>query len=299
MNINVLLLTLLIVVKGQTFGQNATISDETLNAYNFGVYRGIIDPNKYSLELFAQHDRDVFRKTYQDYITLYNEQDEPISYHEWLVMNNYGIMPDTQESLFKDKNIARCIGCDDCDSCEDCESCESEENTDYKKLFLQVVKTGDILISGKSRGGLIGHAALMVSDYWVLEMRGGSRWKKGIKNNNRQLSKKDWYDKNKSEWTTVYRCPDKKAAERAALWADRNYFNPRGGQEKTIRITYKITADFECTNPSYSSKLVLQSYYFSTPGIIRDPSEYGEIIVPNAIPAYFLDPYKLRKIGKY
>ncbi|KAH9636685.1 hypothetical protein HF086_003233 [Spodoptera exigua] len=265
-------------------GQNATISNETLAVYKFGVNAGIIDPNKYPLESFAQHHRDIFRIAYEDFLALYDDQDEPTSYQEWLVINNYGIMPDTQESLFMKKDIARCLlNCDDY----------------YRKQFLQTVKTGDILISGKSRGGFMGHAALMVTDYWVIEMRGGKNWKRGIENNNRQLSKQDWYRKNKSKWTVVYRCPDKKAAERAALWADRNYFNPHGGQYKSIHVNYKITTDFSCKNPSYSPKMVLQSYYYTSPGMIRDPYKYGAVIVPTSIPAYFMEPYTLQKIGKY
>lgn len=248
-----------------------------MTAYNFGVIVGIINPKKYSLESF-EYDQNLFKHSYKRFVSWTGT--EPVPYQEWLVMNNYGLLVDTQESIFQKETSVR-----------------SKKRS--KKRFMSTVNVGDILISSISHSGLVGHAAILVTDYWVLEMAGGRKWKKGIKNNNRQISKGDWYDEYSSGTTTVYRCPDENKAKQAAYWADRNYYNYYGGPDKNIHITYKITPDFESRNPSYSSKLVLQAYYYGTRGVIRDVFKYGLVITPTSIPAYFKAPYSLDKIGTF
>ncbi|XP_028028442.1 uncharacterized protein LOC114241716 [Bombyx mandarina] len=241
---------------------------------------GIINSEKYSLESFGKDERDIFRDIYKEYRSLNGS--EPINYHDWLVMNNFGILSDTQESLFQRKMSKR-------------------STVDNKREFINTVKKGDILITGRGVGGLIGHAAIMTSDYWVLEMPGGDGWELGIPDNNRQVPKDQWFDMHASDWTTVYRCTDAEAAVMAARWADRTYYNPSGGEKKVKHITYQLTTDIWSTNPSYCSKLVIQAYYFGTgsKSVIKDLSLIGRLIVPSTIPSYFLRPYGLINKGKY
>lgn len=191
-------------------------------------------------------------------------------------------MPDTQESFFKG-------------------SLSKRSTADNKRRFVNTVKRGDILITGRSIGGLVGHAAIMTTDNWVLEMKGGRGWQNGIKNNNRRINNKyDWFEEHKSDWTTVYRCPDGNVARDAASWADRKYYNPQNGAKKVIHVTYKINTDMRSTNPSYCSKLVIQAYYFGTGKrkVIQD-TIFDRIIVPTTIPMYFRSPYKLINKGKF
>lgn len=241
---------------------------------------GIINPEKYPFTAFQRDDQNIFKDLYKEYVSINGSL--PVNYQEWLVFNNFGILADTQESLFVRKISKR-------------------STADNKRRFVNTVKKGDILVTGRGIGGLIGHAAIMTSDYWVLEMPGGSGWENGIPNNNRQVPKDKWFDMHASDWTTVYRCPDSAAATAAARWADRNYYNPSGGSTKTIHVTYKLTTDIWSKNPSYCSKLVIHAYYFGTgsKSVIKNLSVIGRVIVPSTIPSYFLSPYQLVNKGKY
>nr|XP_021182739.2 uncharacterized 30.3 kDa protein [Helicoverpa armigera] len=276
------LFVVLLVVGAHGFEEdleaNDAVSNQTATAYSAGVRMGIINPEKYSLRTFEQHERDIFKDTYREYLSLNSNQ--TISYQDWLLMNNYGILFDTQESMFQRKISKR-------------------STADNKRRFVNTVRKGDILITGRGSGGLLGHAAIMTTDTWVLEMPGGKGWQNGIPDNNRQITKHKWFDIHASDWTTVYRCPDAGIASQAARWADRKYYNPNEGSTKTIHITYALTTNFQTTNPSYCSKLVLQAYYYGTGSnkVIRNPG--NAIIVPTSIPTYFLRPYWLTNKGKF
>ncbi|XP_039746405.1 uncharacterized 30.3 kDa protein-like isoform X1 [Pararge aegeria] len=256
-------------------------SNETsFTAYTKGVDLGIINIDKYPLEAFQRDEKNIFRNLYAEYISM--NETLPINYEEWLIMNNFGILPDTQESLYQRKINKRSVA----------------EN---KRRFINTVRKGDILITGRGIGGLVGHAAIMTTNNWVLEMRGGAGWQNGIKDNNRQVKKDKWFDDHSSDWTTVYRCKDGSAANGAAVWADHTYYNPSGGLKKTKHITYIITSDVWSTNPSYCSKLVIQAYYFGTgkKKVVKNLSLIDRVIVPTSIPNYFLSPYTLVNKGKY
>ncbi|CAG9791799.1 unnamed protein product [Diatraea saccharalis] len=256
-------------------------SNDSINKiYRIGVDMGIINTEKYAVEAFARDEQNVFRDLYKEYISMNGSR--LIHYDEWLVMNNFGVLPDTQESLFERKITKR-------------------STADNKRRFVNTVRKGDILITGRGIGGLLGHAAIMTTNNYVLEMRGGNGWQNGIKRNNRQISKHRWFDEHRSDWTTVYRCPNAAVANGAALWADHKYYNPTGGSQKKIHITYKITLNVWSINPSYCSKLVIQAYYFGSGKrkvISRDIS-LRRVIVPTMIPSYFLAPYKLRNMGRF
>lgn len=261
-------------------GQNDAVSNQTATAYNVGVHMGIINPEKYSLESFERDERNIFKDLYQEYKSLNGS--EPINYQEWLIMNNYGILSDTQESLFQRKIVKR-------------------STADNKRRFVNTVRKGDILISaGPGIGGFVGHAAIMTSDKWVLEMPGGDGYVSGIPDNNRQVLKDQWFEEHKTDWTTVYRNRDSSVAVQAARWADRHYYDANGSATKTIHVTYKIfPTAFRSFNPSYCSKLVLQAFYYGTgsKAVIRDPKNTA--IIPNTIPTYFLAPYTLMNMGKF
>ncbi|XP_013161804.1 PREDICTED: uncharacterized 30.3 kDa protein-like [Papilio xuthus] len=277
---------ILLSVASQSFCDDRVEKDEistynnTIRAYNIGVELGIINTKKYTFDSFLKDETNIFKPLYEEYRT--TNDTEQINYEDWLITNNYGILSDTQESLFQRKISKR-------------------STADNKRRFVNLVKKGDILITGRGIGGLIGHAAIMTTDYWVLEMPGGKGWDNGIRDNNRQVPKHKWFDQHASDWTTVYRNRDASVARQAANWADRTYYNPSGGATKTKHITYKISTDIWSTNPSYCSKLVIQAYYYGTgkKKVIRDLSIAGRIIVPSTIPNYFLPPYTLVNKGKY
>lgn len=237
---------------------------------------GIIDPEKYSFKSFEK-DQPTFKKLYKDFVL--GMGSEQMNYHQWLEMNNYGLLSDTKESILDKTSSLR--------------------SAYSKRKFLRTVNTGDILISSRSHSGLVGHAAIMVTDYWILEMAGGRNWKKGIKSNNRQISKDEWYDENCDETITVYRVPDSEKAQQAAVWVDRNYFNPIGGQDKDIHITYKLSEDFKSMDHSYSSKLVLHAYYYGTNRVIKSSVARKGIIAPTKIPDFFKPRYELERIKKF
>ncbi|RVE45406.1 hypothetical protein evm_009924 [Chilo suppressalis] len=258
-----------------------TSSNETIyKTYEIGVGMGIINSEKYTFEAFARDEQNVFRDLYKEYVSLNGSQ--LIHYDEWLVMNNFGVLLDTQESLFARKITKR-------------------STADNKRRFVNTVRRGDILITGRGIGGLVGHAAIMTTDNYVLEMRGGRGWQNGIRSNNRKISKHKWFDEHRTDWTTVYRSPNGAVARGVAVWADHKYYNPTGGLQKRIHITYKITTNVWSVNPSYCSKLVIQAYYFGSGSrrVISPSVSRTRIIVPTAIPSYFLGPYKLRNMGRF
>lgn len=106
--------------------------------------------------------------------------------------------------------------------------------------FLRNVEKGDILITtGSEFLGLVGHAAIMATDDWVIEMPGDTEGEEsssssssyssfsgggsGLRDNNRRIEKNKWYRVHRSHTITVYRCCNKSSAINAADWAYTNY----------------------------------------------------------------------------
>lgn len=264
---------------------NDAALNETIAAYSFGVYMGIINPNKYTLESFKIDEVNIFNILYKEYISsIDSSKIKPLIYRDWLVLNNFGILPDTQESVVEKKTAMR----------------STDAN---KRRFLKLVKKGDILITGRGMvGWFVGHAAIMTSDNMVLEMAGGvGCWKNGIISNNRQIAKDKWYDEHAVDWTTVYRCADEAVAREAATWANLTFYNSADEIMKSKHITYAITTDVWKVNPSYCSKLVIHAYYYGTGkrNVIKELTMLGKLIVPTVIPWYFQSPYKLENKGKF
>ncbi|KAF9415340.1 hypothetical protein HW555_007003 [Spodoptera exigua] len=73
------------------------ISNETTALYNVGIQMGIINPEKYTLESFSQHERDIFKDVYQEYLA--RNESLPLNYQDWLIVNNYGILLDTRRGI--------------------------------------------------------------------------------------------------------------------------------------------------------------------------------------------------------
>lgn len=186
---------------------------------------------------------------------------------------------------------------------------------------------------------MIGHAAIMASDSWVLEMPGaninegssasssfsfgslfssssssgsrssssGSRSSSSttVNDNNRRIAKDKWYDLHWEDYIKVYRCPKRSVASQAADWAYTNYYNSSGGENKTIHIAYSVVSPiFQLTNPSYCSKLVLQAYVYGPESATVIAPEMlmltgAAVIVPTTIPGYFLPRYALTDKGRF
>ncbi|XP_026326749.1 uncharacterized protein LOC113235303 [Hyposmocoma kahamanoa] len=241
-------------------------------------------------------DEPKFKKLYLEYVNL---SDKPIKYLEWLIKNNFGILQDTHFSIMQ-------------------RALHELKRPGNKNKFINIVRRGDILLTnGDNSMGLIGLAAIMVTDNFVLEMPGHEKNKtkmlyRGI-SNNRRIMKQIWFDKYRHHWINIYRYPDSAVADAAARWAYRNYYNPTGGSVKTIHtkhVTYKISTNFTSTNYSYCSKLVLQAYHYGNPEknvidtrtlIPLFPFDILVAIVPNKIPSYFTNKYALQRIyaGKH
>lgn len=179
---------------------------------------------------------------------------------------------------------------------------------DSKSLLANIVEPGDILIciteggSSSIVAGNVGHAVIIVTDNNGLEMVGGNSIVNILESNNRIISIEDWYNTRSNDMVALYRCPDREAANSAADWAYRNYYNNTGGHAKTVHVNYNITPDIFSTNPSYCSKLVLQAYYFGTGtksiiNLFKIIHPLNLVIVPNNIPDYFNSQYELLQIG--
>lgn len=225
-------------------------------------------------------DEPKFRKVYNEYANLV---DKPIKFKDWLIRNNFGILQDTQFSIMRKPINALKLS--------------RNRNT-----FVNVVRQGDILLTiGNYKEGTLGHAAIMATDKFVLEMRNAKKNKIKMQNgrngNNIRTIKENWFDMHKRSWITVYRYPDSAVADTAARWAYRNYYNPIDGPIKTIHITYKITWNFLTINPSYCSKLVLHAYYFGTNATFKEKLFKYQLVFPMELFKYFRK--SLKNMGSY
>lgn len=77
------------------------VYNQTAVLYSVGVYMGINNLEKYLFESFERNERNIFKDLYKEYISL--NVSRPINYEEWLVMNNFWILPDTR--IFVQKKI--------------------------------------------------------------------------------------------------------------------------------------------------------------------------------------------------
>lgn len=206
-----------------------------------------------------------------------------MKYKRWLIKNNFGLLRDTQVSILQQK-------------------VNGLKRYSNKDKFINVVRQGDILLTnGKNAEGSLGHAAIMATDNFVLDMPGYNKTTISMHNrdvsNNRRIIKQIWFDQYSFHWIYVYRYPDSVVADAAARWAYRNYYNPTDGPTKTVDIKYQLTWNILSKNPSYCSKLVLHAYYFGTNATVREKLCNYELIFPTDLHKYFRK--SLKNIGRY
>lgn len=127
--INLFLLTFLLLPTGLDTPGNET----SYKIYRTGIDLGIINPEKYPFASFQRDEQNVFKDLYKEYITTNGSLSA--NYNEWLVINNFGILPDTQESLFERKITKR-------------------STADNKRRFINTVRKRDILITGRGIGDM-------------------------------------------------------------------------------------------------------------------------------------------------
>lgn len=125
---------------------------------------------------------------------------------------------------------------------------ESSEFTLVKGNSLRNLQPGDVIITNATRlNGLTGHAAIALSSDQILHIPG---FNEPVIVDSRRTFESDY----KNGWIKVYRPNDYKDGSRAAGWAERNY--------KNSGAKYVLTKDFESTDKTYCSKIVLQAYYY-------------------------------------
>ncbi|MCT0509792.1 hypothetical protein [Lactococcus lactis] len=262
-------------------------ADEFTNVgslYDKAVSENIIDPNLYPKTNWEKDERSTMRPSYEQY----KKYDSSINYESWLKTNNYGVMSDTKLPILQTK--------------EEAPSTNSmlRSSQDNINAFCRETRAGDILIvGGNFPTGVIGHAAILNADGYVLEMPGGPNWFWGISDNNRQLPKRQWITNHIKEWTSVYRIRNTGLARQVARYADTHFYNTYGGATKNIHINYLVRSNLKVTNPNYCSKLVWQAYYFGSGNL---PVMYGisdSVVAPTGLPALFTPAYAPYQVGRY
>lgn len=235
---SIILLTLGVVLFSRSYASADEFSNVG-NLYYKAVGEKIIDSTLYSKANWINDEISIMRPSYEEY----KKVDPSTSYEAWLKLNNYGVMA-IQKYQFYRKNIM------------------ARSEQDNIEAFCRDTQAGDILVvGGNFPTGVIGHAAILNADGYVLEMPGGANWMNGIPDNNRQLPKRQWITNHIKEWTTVYRMRNTGLAREVARYADTHYYSTTGGVTKNIHLDYLITTNTKQKNPNYSSKPVWQAYY--------------------------------------
>ncbi|WP_275470622.1 hypothetical protein [Vagococcus proximus] len=75
-------------------------TDEVRSLYDYAIKKDIIDPKKYLFSHFVKDEKNRFRNMYEQFKKDVDTKDNPVSYRDWLEMNNFGVMPDTKESIY-------------------------------------------------------------------------------------------------------------------------------------------------------------------------------------------------------
>ena len=207
------------------------------------------------------------------------------TYEEWLNLDNYGVMSDTKEPILEGKPV------------NNTKSAQLLYKDNINR-FCRDTRAGDILvIYGNTQHGvssMLGHAAILNADGFVLEMPGRGR------DNNRQWKKRDWITAHIKEWTAVYRISNTSLARQVAHYADTHFYSTTGGYTKNIHIDYGIDPWIKRINPNYCSKLVWQSYYYGSGSlpVIRETGNVAKIPPANLFSS-FTPSYTPRYLGKY
>ncbi|KSU21914.1 C40 family peptidase [Lactococcus lactis] len=252
--------------------------------YDKAVSENNIDPNLYPKENWEKDEISTMRPSYEQYKT----SDPSTNYEEWLKLNNYGVMSDTKLPILQTKaetpsnNMLR----------------SSQDNIN---AFCRDTRAGDILVvGGNFPTGVIGHAAILNADGYVLEMPGGNGWWNGLPDNNRQLTKRQWITNHIKEWTSVYRISNTNLARQVARYADTHFYNTYGGATKNIHLDYQLNSHIKQFNPNYCSKLVWQAYFYGSGNlpVIRAIGDRA-VVPPTNLPTSFTWNYTPHSIGRY
>lgn len=248
--------------------------------YDKAVSQKIIDPNLYPKAQWEQDETSKMKPAYEVFKT---EVSDTTSYEEWLKINNYGVMSDTKQPLLRGKE----------------ETPMSRSAQDNINAFCRNTRAGDILvIDGDTRHGvssMLGHAAILNADGFVLEMSGGNPI-----DNNHQFTKRDWITRNINAWTNVYRINNRGLANQVARYADTHFYSTTGGYNKNIHINYGINSHLKQFNPNYCSKLVYQAYFYGS-GSLPVMIDYGDrhYVAPAVLTQAFSGNYSPYRVGRY
>lgn len=110
------------------------------------------------------------------------------------------------------------------------------------------LQAGDILITNStSSSGLVGHAAIALSDQRILHIPGTGE-------HVTILTPVQFKQKYKDGWIKVYRLQNAVAGQAAADWAEKTYAD--------AKATYRITMNLTTTYETYCSKIVWQAYRY-------------------------------------
>lgn len=252
--------------------------------YDKAVNENIIDPNLYPKANWEKDEISTMRPSYEEY----KNYDSSITYELWLKLNKYGVMADTKEPVLQLKTPAE----------SNIRLGTAQDNIDK---FCRDTQAGDILVvGGDFPTGVLGHAAILNADGYVLEIPGGSNWAHGIPDNNRQLPKRQWITEHIKEWTSVYRIKDTNLARQIAKFVDTHYYSTTGSATKDIHLDYLLDWRIKLKNPNYCSKLVWQAYYYGSGSlpVMKEVSSTA-YIVPTALPNAFDSRYAPYFVGKY
>ncbi|MBC1923016.1 hypothetical protein [Listeria grayi] len=267
---------------GSGFTANAE-ENEVFNLYKSGVDAHIINDEKYDYNTW---DKKVFLLLKESYNQIQQYSEDNISLEDWVKANNYGIIPQTNDSIIDGKENSNML----------------RSTASNKKKFINVIKPGDIIFSAKyTLSGFIGHAALATTHKWIVEMPGGKTNPNGLKDNNRQITTANFFETHKSNWNYVYRLPNQSLAKKVATYADKHFYSTKGTSKKDVHISYGIDSHMKRKNPNYCSKLVYQAYYYGS-GDLPVMKPYPNIfapIPPAQIINTFRDSYLPYCIGKY
>ena len=104
-----------------------------------------------------------------------------------------------------------------------------------------------LITNATSKNGITGHAGLVLDTNEILHIQGAGH-------NPIVDTKGRFIHRYKNGWIRLYRPVNTSVGASAANWADKIYRNSGA--------TYGINLDLECTNLTYCSKIVWQSYFF-------------------------------------
>lgn len=273
--------------------------------YNYAISTGKINRDLYSLDAFNKN----YRSSLEEFPETKKNLNLNIDFKEWFEQINFGAFPDGEGHAFDEKQTE--LG----GPIPRSGATMSAAQRKNANRFKSDLRKGDIVIVN----GNPGHAAIATTNGYLLEMSGGGNinsWlNTGIENNNHQFSAENWLAGNWEQgartggngqlgyikhWIQIYRVPDKKIAEQVANYADKHYWNSKGGYQKNINLKYLIRADLYSINPNYCSKLVYNAFWYgsgSSP-VMKSYQNYS-LIYPSGLIGTFNSSYKPYKVGTY